>query len=318
MHELEKETPLISVGIPVYNGENYLKEAIESVLAQTYRNWELIISDNGSTDSTQKICEQFVKQDSRIKYSRFSKNQGAARNYNRVFELAGGKYFKWLPHDDMISTNNLTESVQVLENNSDVVLCGSAKMHIDSNGNKIDINNYSGLHLSQEDINQRYKAFLQYFSKSFSNADFIMGLIRSDALNQTNLIGNYAADFILLGELITKGKFSVLNEALYIRRIHHGISTSIYNNKPDLVKNIDPTTKIKHKTNVEIIKWYDPKGKVKYIPHFNWLYQLNESLKKESLNRNEKYQLSMSLYKWFIVKFFFSIRDKFSKILAIN
>ncbi|MEM6625341.1 MAG: glycosyltransferase family 2 protein [Pseudomonadota bacterium] len=106
----------VSVGIPVYNGENFIAEAIESVLAQTYDALELIIVDNDSADGTRDICERYAAQDDRVKYFKNNKNIGAAPNYNRCFELSTGEYFKWMAHDDWISPNYIELCVEVLDN----------------------------------------------------------------------------------------------------------------------------------------------------------------------------------------------------------
>lgn len=90
--------PACSIGLPVYNGENYLEQAIQSVLAQTFQDFELIISDNASTDGTEAICRRFAEQDPRILYVRQPRNIGAAKNYNYTFHLARGEYFNWLAH----------------------------------------------------------------------------------------------------------------------------------------------------------------------------------------------------------------------------
>src|SRR5690606_6873079 len=86
--------------MPVYNGANYLRCALDSILAQTFQDWELIICDNASTDETQTICEEYAARDPRIKYHRSSRNIGPSANYNRTFELSRGEYFKWAAHDD--------------------------------------------------------------------------------------------------------------------------------------------------------------------------------------------------------------------------
>ena len=100
---MKKRSPLVSIGLPVYNGQNFLAEAIESVINQNYPNIELIISDNGSTDNTREICKHYLnKHDDIISYYRYDKNYGASKNYNRTFQLAKGKYFRWLAHDDKL------------------------------------------------------------------------------------------------------------------------------------------------------------------------------------------------------------------------
>src|SRR3954470_15735733 len=87
--------PLVSIGLPVYNGARYIAEALESLLAQTYTAFELIISDNGSTDATRSICEEFAARDGRVRYVRHETNRGLAWNWNHVFELSRRPYFKW-------------------------------------------------------------------------------------------------------------------------------------------------------------------------------------------------------------------------------
>jgi glycosyltransferase involved in cell wall biosynthesis len=91
----EQNKSLVSIGLPVYNAGQYLEEALDSILAQTFEDFELIISDNGSTDNTEAICWSYARRDQRIRYFRNETNLGAAWNFNRVFELASGKYFKW-------------------------------------------------------------------------------------------------------------------------------------------------------------------------------------------------------------------------------
>ena len=96
--------PRVSIGLPVYNGERYLPQALDAILSQTFEDFELIISDNASTDSTQDICKSYAANDARVKYFRNSSNIGISRNFNRVFELSsGGEYFKWCAHDDLMA-----------------------------------------------------------------------------------------------------------------------------------------------------------------------------------------------------------------------
>ncbi|MEM9339228.1 MAG: glycosyltransferase family A protein, partial [Bacteroidota bacterium] len=293
-----KLQPLVSIGLPVYNGQNYLDQAIRSVLDQSYQNFELIISDNGSTDATPDVCLEFKNQDDRIVYHRFDQNYGASKNYNKTFELAKGKYFKWLAHDDMIAAESLTKSVEILESDQEIVLCGSAKTNLNAHGEVIDQFDYSDLHLTSGNTPSRFKSLLNHFAYTFTNADLVLtGLMRSDILKQTILIANYtSADFTLLADLILKGKFAVVNEALYKRRIHHGISTSVYNSNPKEALKINPKEKIIHKSHAEIAKWYDPKGKVRRIPHLTWLSELKRSIKKNSFKRKDSFSLLMMSY----------------------
>ena len=116
-------TPKLSIGIPVYNGENYLEKAIQSFLTQTFQDFEIIITDNCSTDRTQEICQKYVTLDPRVHYFRNETNLGCTGNFNRVFQYAKGKYFKWAPHDDLYEPTFLEKCVEPLERAPGVVLC---------------------------------------------------------------------------------------------------------------------------------------------------------------------------------------------------
>src|SRR5205823_3548731 len=107
--------PLLSIGLFVYNGERFLQETLDSLLSQTFRDFELIISDNGSTDGTQVICERHAAADPRIRYYRSGTNMGAGWNIRRVFSLATGKYFKWAACDDLYESTFLSTCIEALE-----------------------------------------------------------------------------------------------------------------------------------------------------------------------------------------------------------
>jgi glycosyltransferase involved in cell wall biosynthesis len=114
--------PRVSIGMPVYNGENFIRTALESLLAQTFTNFELIISDNASTDATEIICRQYALQDSRIKYFRQPENLGPSNNFKFVFSRASAKYFMWAACDDMWDQSWLEKCVEILDRDEQVVL----------------------------------------------------------------------------------------------------------------------------------------------------------------------------------------------------
>src|SRR5579864_2535212 len=112
---MKVETPLVSIGLPVYNGENFVAEAIRCVLNQTFSNWELVICDNCSTDRTMAICRQFGDQDSRIRVYQNARNMGVSFNYNEVLRRSSGKYFKWIAHDDLFAPRFIESCIQEFE-----------------------------------------------------------------------------------------------------------------------------------------------------------------------------------------------------------
>ena len=127
-------TPLLSVGLFVYNGDRFLEEALDSILNQTFTDFELIISDNASTDRTGKIAEAYAERDRRIRYYRAERNMGAGWNVRRVYELARGKYFKQAAADDLLEPDFLRRCVQILETDPGCVLAHARTKEIDENG----------------------------------------------------------------------------------------------------------------------------------------------------------------------------------------
>jgi len=126
--------PRISIGIPVYNGEKFIRKCIESVLQQTYKNFELIISDNASTDSTPDICKEFLEKDNRITFVRQNENMGPNWNFNFPLEKANGEYFVWVVVDTIISPEFIEKNISVLESQDKAVGCIS-KIKIDESYN---------------------------------------------------------------------------------------------------------------------------------------------------------------------------------------
>src|SRR5512145_868606 len=120
---LMADRPRVSIGLPVYQGARFIRNALESILAQTHEDFELIISDNASTDGTEAIVRAYAERDRRVKYHRNARNVGAAQNFNRVFSLASGEYFQWVAHDDVLAPACIARCVEVLDRERDVVLC---------------------------------------------------------------------------------------------------------------------------------------------------------------------------------------------------
>lgn len=213
---MSKKTPRISIGLPVFNGENYLAETLDSILAQTYSDFELIISDNASTDGTQEICGAYAARDARVRYHRNEENLGAANNFNRVFELSSGEYFKWAAHDDLYAPEYLQRCIEILDCEPEVVLCYPQTTIIDEDGKFVE-HYYDGFNLRSPKPHERFRDFFR--APGLCNPVF--GLIRARALKRTPLIGNYAAsDRVLLGELALHGQFYEVPEYLFLRRGH--------------------------------------------------------------------------------------------------
>lgn len=211
----------VSIGLPVYNSEGLIAETIEAILKQSYRNFELIISDNNSQDKTETICRKYESLDNRIKYIRHDRNRGAAWNFNYVFSIAKGEYFKWAAYDDLHGSNFLEECVKVLDNDPSVILCFSKAVDIDEDGNELSENEYN-LNTYSDNVRQRFHDMICINHSCL----FVFGLIRTRVLKKTNLIGNYvASDRVLLTHLSLLGKFFKIPKVLFFHREHANRST---------------------------------------------------------------------------------------------
>jgi len=207
---------VISIGMPVYNGEKHIRAAVESLLGQTYSDFDLFISDNASTDATGDVCRELAAGDQRVRYERSETNLGLIANYNRVFQLTLGRYFKWASSNDICDRRMLEECMEVLENQADVVLCyPRTKLFTDNPTSAVDYD--SGFKLMEETPSERLRSLVHRLR--LNNA--MNGLIRRSALERTTLLGNYlASDVNLLVELCLLGKFCEVPQSLFYRRIH--------------------------------------------------------------------------------------------------
>ena len=210
-------TPRVSLGLPVFDGETYLEETIASIESQTMGDFELIICDNASTDRTEEICRKLAARDARVQYHRNDRNLGAAPNYNRTFELATAPYFKWVAYDDLLEPTFLEVCVDALDAaDDDVVLVYPRTVLIDGDGDEI------GLYDDRLDLRERsLSKRMVHFASKWRLCNPVFGVIRSDALARTSLIGAYpSSDVTLLGELALLGRYLELDQPLFRRRIH--------------------------------------------------------------------------------------------------
>jgi glycosyltransferase involved in cell wall biosynthesis len=214
-----ESAPFVSVGLPVYNGENYIVEAVRSVLDQTVDDLELIIQDNASTDRTGDICRELQAQDNRIRYFRNPRNLGAAPNYNLAYSMARGRYFKWLAHDDRLQPSYLEATTAALETRPDAVLCNTVVRYIDESGEELGLYD-SGL--ARADVASPAARFASLVLSSHSCVDFF-GVIRRSAMKRSLLHGSFhGADRAFLAQMALRGAFVQLREPLVEMREHGG------------------------------------------------------------------------------------------------
>jgi glycosyltransferase involved in cell wall biosynthesis len=219
--------PRVTLGMPVYNGEAYLEESLRSLVGQTYEDFELIISDNASTDRTSTICRDFANNDRRIRYRRNAENVGFVRNQNPIIRDAIGDYFLLTHSDDVRLPTYLERTIPILDEDPGITVCYTRTRDIDEHG----------MFLPRKELDMRYDS--EDHAERFRDiirmdhlCEPVFGLTRVSALRQSRLHGDYAdSDRVLLAELLLLGRFVRLPECLFHRRAHAQQSTAIAPNR---------------------------------------------------------------------------------------
>lgn len=223
MADEQQRAPRVSLGMPIYNAQRYLRASLDSVLAQDFTDFELIISDNGSTDDTWEICQEYASRDPRIRLYRNEVNVGVAGNFNRVVELARGELFRWVAYDDLLAPSLLTACVDELDRSGPrTVLAYPRADLIDDEGGLI--KHYED-HLDLR--HRRAAARVAAAERRRTLLNPLYGLIRLADLRRTGLERPYmAGDLPLIMELAAIGEFHEVPETLFFRRFHVGSSDS--------------------------------------------------------------------------------------------
>lgn len=225
----------LSIGLPVYNGEQYIAQSLEALLAQTYENFELIISDNASTDATESICRRYAATDKRIRYVRQPRNIGSSPNHNFVLEQARGELFKWASHDDLYGHDLLLRCVQALDENPDVALSHAGTATVDEVGKVLHRFDYRHATNSPH-APERFHSLL--FGVG---GDDFYGVVRTDVLRRIRPIDSYHhAEHTLVASIALHGRFFQVPEFLYFRRDHPERAERANPTKRTRCANMDP------------------------------------------------------------------------------
>ncbi len=260
----------ISIGLPVYNGVRYLRSAIEAHLAQTFGDFELIISDNASTDETPEICAEYAGRDKRVRYVRQPVNCGVNLNHARVFALARGGYFRWAAVDDLPAPELLEHAVGILDSEPEIVTYVPDTANIDESGA---VKRYleRTLDLREPSPVDRAAAVLY---RDFQMV-FPQGLMRRETLLSTSCRWDYFGwDFILLFELALRGKLCQVAGPLLYRRLHKESAAAC-------------TRKVS-----EVRKWVDPTVRSPILlPHWRWTGERLRAVLGSRLSTGEQFRL---------------------------
>ena len=275
---MPSHTPRVSIGLPVHNGELYLAQAVRALLKQTFTDFELILSNNASSDGTAKICRDFAAEDDRIRYHEFETNVGASGNFNYVFEVARGEYFKWAAHDDLCAPELLDRCVEGLDRDPQVVLCHSRGTAIDTKG--MPISRFANE--QSFDADTPHERFEQMINSWGHGCVCIFGLMRTDVLGKTPLLAPYVgSDRTLLAELSLRGTLQILPVYFASFREHPGRSMR------------------KYADEYERLAWFDPTlaGQASY-PTIRRVLEYSATIDRVPISDDEKQQCREALDRW--------------------
>ncbi len=203
--------------MPVFNEERFLSQTLDSLLAQDYSNFEIIICDNASTDKTGEIAQKYAEKDSRIKYHLNESNIGGTRNFNKTFLLSSGKYFMWASGHDLYDKSFISKCLNIFKAENKVVLVYPITSSIDCENNNL--GKMPG-RLDTRALNISRK--LHCILWGIPNGNPVYGLIQRNAMEKTLIFQNVLGmDLVFLLELSLVGDFAHISEELFYRRETH-------------------------------------------------------------------------------------------------
>lgn len=270
-------TPRVSIGLPVFNGDRYLGSAIQSILDQSFEDFELIIRDNASTDRSEEIARGFAETDNRISIEVSESNLGAPENFNRVFASARGDYFRWAAHDDLLEPTYLERCVEILDERSDCVMAHSKVRVIDDDGEVLRDYAVELARVQSENAAERFADMVLVPHACYD----AFALMRRDVLSKTPLIGAYlSSDRCLLAEMMLHGKHYIVPELLYQNREHGDRSVRIPNHE-------------------RARKWFRQSGRRGYVlPAWRLLDEYRRAVERSPLSVEEKRKCNRIIRLW--------------------
>lgn len=274
--------PPVSLGLPVYNGEAHLRQTLDAILAQTYRNFSLIISDNASTDATRSIAQDYARRDARITYFRNYRNLGAGPNYNLCFHRSSGSYFGWIAHDDILAPTFLERCVAALEERKDAVFCSVKIGEIDDSGKLIALPRGYCNGMASSSVVRRFAAAMHNDRRQTS----FFSLFRRDVLARTGLHGLYGgSDQVMVADALLNGPAVIIPEVLFYDRNHQGRLTQKFSDR------------------AYVVAWWDSRKSGKR-ELFHW--RCNAAYLRlalgASMSWDEKFQVVGEVVKWSFTK----------------
>jgi glycosyltransferase involved in cell wall biosynthesis len=282
-----QRAPRLSVGLPVYNGQRFLRAALESILAQTFRDFELIICDNASTDATEQICHECAARDARVRYFRHPANIGPAANYNACFRHARGELFRWAAHDDVIAPELFQLSIDALDRDPGAVAVYPNSCEIDAEGKRL-FDHATRVELEDTTVARRLASYLFVDHRKGFGA-VLWSVMRADVLRQWSpLKGSFpSADRAFIVNVLLRGKMLRLEPVLFFNREHGDRSQSSF----DRTK-VRPGSRLVKYLGcgpVPGYAWWDEtkKGKIVF-PEWRWLREYYRAVTGARLSLGDK------------------------------
>jgi glycosyltransferase involved in cell wall biosynthesis len=276
--------PVVSIGMPVFNGENFISPALESIVAQSYENLQIVIGDNASTDATESICREFAERDRRISYFRHSENLGASGNHDFVFFQSEGPLFKLAAHDDVLHPKLIEKCVEALMTRPDYVLAFPRTRHIDADGlehEAID-DNVVGMDSPSPAMRMGRITCLPNWATP------VFGVFRREAVKSDTILGRYVgSDRTLLADLALAGPWHRVEEYLFYRREHDTTSTNTF------------------KGEVNRIRWFDPSAsRGGRFPHWRRLAEFGKAVQRAELSPPQRALAYSQLARWTVTPWY--------------
>jgi glycosyltransferase involved in cell wall biosynthesis len=269
--------PSVSIGLPVFNAEQYLEQSLGSILAQTHRNFELIISDNASDDTTEAICRRHAALDPRIRYHRNPRNQGATFNFRQVVALSSGEYFLWAAHDDLFAPQYVERCVALLERNRDVVLCYAKSIEIDEQGQPLEREEK----FLAADVPYPHRRFRELIRMDH-NCETMFGVMRAAVLKRTSVHGDFPdSDRCMLAEVGLYGRFHELPDHLFFHRRHAQQMTQQFPSRQERMARLNPERRF-----------------LIVFPHFRQFREYIQAIRRAPLGWRERLRCYFQMLRW--------------------
>ncbi len=287
----------VSIGLPVYNGAKYVGEAIETILAQDFQDWELIISDNGSTDDTPYICGEFTDRDDRIKFYPMQSNIGLFANFARVLSMANAPFFCWISHDDLRMPELLSKCLETFGDDESIAMVYPTTEMRGKKGQGVYPDRFQ---VDQESPVMRFRQIIW----NLGACNMLHGVFRTDGLRRSRSMRKHlyrAFDNLILAETALRGKIIQIEDVLFIRRMTRDLDLSFEKRNADLINTYDTVKMLEGLT----------------MPHVRLTYAHFELVNEFDLSLTQKVFLIDEIKKCFEARFGHKMRYEIGRALKL-